>query len=65
MIQCSEKGIDHDPDKAKIIQDMEPPTAYKQLQSFMGRVLDMRDLILALTELLEPFHKPLKKNVSF
>lgn len=58
------KRIDLDPAKAKEIQDMEPPKIVKQLKSFIGRVSYIRRFISVLAELIEPFHKLLKK-ISF
>lgn len=44
---------------------MEPTTTCKQLKSFKGRVSYVPRFIWALAELLDPFHKLLKKNVPF
>lgn len=60
-----QKGIDVDPTKAKPIQDINPPKTVKELKSFMGKVSYIRRFIPALSELTEPFHKLLKKNVPF
>lgn len=59
------KGIDLDPSNAKANRDMKPPKTIKQLKSFLGSVSYIRRFISALAELLEPFKKLLKKDVSF
>lgn len=59
------KGIDLDPAKTKAIEGMEPPKSTKQLESFLGKVSYIRRFIPALAELLEPFQRLLKKDVSF
>lgn len=59
------KGIDIDPTKAKVIQDMNPPKTLNELKSFIRKVSYIRRFIPALSELIEPFHELLKKNVPF
>lgn len=59
------KWINIDPTKAKVIQDMKPLKTVKELKSFKGRISYSRIFIPALFELIEPFHKLLKKNVPF
>lgn len=59
------KGIDLDSANAKAIQDMEPSMTYKQLKSFIGRTSYVRRFIPPLAELLKPFHRLLKMNVTF
>lgn len=59
------KGIDLDLAKAKAIEDMEPPKLMKQLRSFLGRVFYIKRFNPALAELLEPFQRLLKKDVTF
>lgn len=61
-IHYSHKRIVLDPAKAKRIEGMKPPTTCKKLKSFMGRLSYVRGFIPALVELLNPFHKLLKKN---
>lgn len=51
------RGIDLDQAKAKVIQDMEPPTNCKLLKSHMRTVSYIHRFIPTLVELLYPFHK--------
>lgn len=44
---------------------MSPPKTVKELKGYMGKVSYTRGFIPALSELIEPFHKLLKKNVPF
>lgn len=59
------KGSEIDPTKAKAIQEMNPPKTVKELKSFIGRVSYIGRFILVSSELIEPFHKLLKKNMPF
>lgn len=58
------KGIDLDPTKAKAIRDMEPQVD-KAAQKFLRSVSYIKRFIPGFAELLEPFQRLLKKDVTF
>ncbi|XP_077221707.1 uncharacterized protein LOC143855475 [Tasmannia lanceolata] len=53
----SERGIEVDPQKIKVIQEMEPPKTEKQIQDFLGKVQYLRRFIAHLTMTCEPIFK--------
>lgn len=59
------KGINLNPAKAQTIRSMEPPKTTKQLKNFLRRASYIKRFILALLELLEPFQRLLKEDVTF
>jgi hypothetical protein len=58
----SQKGIQMDPDKAKAILEMPPPTTEKQVRSLLGRLQYISRFIARLTPICEPIFRLLKKN---
>ncbi|XP_077232397.1 putative mitochondrial protein AtMg00860 [Tasmannia lanceolata] len=60
----SERGIEVDPQKIKVIQEMQPPKTEKQIQGFLGKVQYLNRFIAHLMMTCEPIFKLLKKNSS-
>src|SRR4051812_21100872 len=58
----SQRGIEVDPDKVKVIQDMPAPKTEKQVRGFLGRLNYISRFISNMTATCEPIFKLLKKN---
>lgn len=56
------KAIELDPSNTKAIQAIEPPAICIQLKSLICNMFYVSRFIPAVTKLLEPFHKLVKKN---
>ena len=56
-----QQGILADPDKIRVILDMEPPKSIKEVQSLNGRVMALNRFVLRATDKYLPFFKTLKK----
>ena len=60
-----QRGIDIDPTRASAIATMKPPTTYKELRSFLGKLSYIRRFIPSLTAITSTFAPLLKKGVPF
>ena len=58
----SEKGIEVDPSKIQVIQEMLVPKTEKEVRGFLGRLNYISRFISHLTTTCEPIFKLLKKN---
>ncbi|KAL6179061.1 hypothetical protein ACLB2K_050577 [Fragaria x ananassa] len=59
------KGIDVDPDKARAIASIAPPSNQKQLKSFLGRLSYIRCFIPGLATVIKTFTPLLKEGTTF
>ena len=60
-----QRGIDVDPARASAIATMKPPTTYKELKSFLGKLSYIRRFIPGLTAVTSAFAPLLKKGAPF
>jgi len=58
----SQKGIEIDPEKVKVILEMPEPRTEKQVRGFLGRLNYITRFISQLTATCEPIFKLLRKN---
>ena len=59
-----QQGILADPDKIRVILDMEPPKSIKEVQSLNGRVTTLNRFVSRAIDKCLPFFKTLKKPSS-
>ena len=59
------KGIYLDPEKVRVIQEMQPPKNLRELKGLQGRLAYIRRFISNLLGQCQPFTKLMKKGVSF
>ena len=60
----SRRGIELDPSKIKVIQDLPPPKTKKEVMSFLGRLNYISRFISQSNVVCEPIFKLLKKDTS-
>ncbi|PKI57825.1 hypothetical protein CRG98_021771, partial [Punica granatum] len=60
----SEKGIEVDPDKVKVIMELPPPSTVRVVRSFLGRLNYIVRFIANLTEKCQPLFCLLRKNAA-
>ena len=60
----SQKGIEVDPDKVKVILEMSEPHTEKQVRGFLGRLNYISRFISHLTTTCGPLFRLLRKNQS-
>ena len=60
----SKKGIEIDPDKVRVIQDLSPPRTMREVRSFMGRLNYIARFISQMTAKCDPIFKMLRKHNS-
>ena len=60
-----QRRIDLDPNKAKAIVALTPPTTLKQLRNFVGKVFSLRRFIPGLAKILKPLVEQTKKGKAF
>ena len=60
----SKKGIEIDPNKVRVIQDLPLPRTQKEIRSFMGRLNYIARFILQMTAKCDPIFKMLRKHNS-
>ncbi|KAG8488615.1 hypothetical protein CXB51_016573 [Gossypium anomalum] len=58
----SEKGIEIDPDKVRVIQELPPPRTQKEVRGFLGRLNYIARFISQLTEKCDPIFRLLRKH---
>nr|CAN74716.1 hypothetical protein VITISV_033046 [Vitis vinifera] len=58
----SERGVEVDPDKIKVILDMPTPKTEKEIKGFLGRLQYISRFIARLTDICEPIFRLLRKN---
>ena len=58
----SKKGIEIDPDKVRVMQDLPPPRTQKKVRSFMGRLNYIACFISQMTAKWNPIFKMLQKH---
>ena len=59
----SQRGIEVDPDKIKVIVEMKPSRTEKEIRGFLGRIQYISSFIAQLTMTCEPIFRLLKKEV--
>jgi len=59
------KGIHLDPEKVRVVQEMQPPRNLRELRGLQGRLAYIRRFISNLFERCQPFTKLMEKGVSF
>ena len=59
----SQRGIEVDPDKIKVIVEMKPPRTKKEIRGFLGRIQYINKFIAQHTLTCEPIFGLLKKEV--
>jgi len=59
------KGIHLDPEKVRVVQEMQPPRNLKELRGLQGRLAYIRRFISNLSGRCQPFTRLMKKGVSF
>jgi len=59
------KGIHLNPDKIKVIQDMQPLRNLKELRGLQGRLTYIRKFIVNFSGRCQPFTRLMKRGVSF
>ena len=59
------KGIHLDPEKVRVVQEMQPPRNLRELRGLQGRLAYIQRFISNLSERCQPFTKLMKKGVSF
>ena len=60
----SQQGILANPDKIRVILDMDPPKSIKEVQSLNGRVTALNRFVSRAIDKCLPFFKTLKKPSS-
>ena len=58
----SDRGIEVDPSKIKVILEMPPPKSEKEIKGFLGQLQYISRFIAMLTSTCEPIFKLLRKN---
>ena len=58
----SEKGIEADPDKIRVILDMSAPRTEREIKGFLGRLQYISRFIVRLTDIYEPIFRLLRKS---
>ena len=58
----SDRGIEVDPDKIKVILDMLVPRTKKEIRGFLGKLQYISHFIAKLTNICEPIFRLLRKN---
>ncbi|XP_034690516.1 uncharacterized protein LOC117918102 [Vitis riparia] len=58
----SERGIEVDPDKIKVILNMPAPKTEKEIKGFLGKLQYISRFIARLTDICEPIFRLLRKN---
>ena len=58
----SDRGIEVDPSKIKVMLEMPPPRSEKEIRSFLGRLQYISRFIAKLTSICEPTFKLLRKT---
>ncbi|GKV28120.1 hypothetical protein SLEP1_g37206 [Rubroshorea leprosula] len=61
----SKKGIEVNPEKVQVVQQMEPPKTIKDVQRLTGRVVALHRFIARLAERCLPFFKALREPKNF
>ena len=59
----SQRGIEVDPDKIKVIVEMKPPRSDKEIRGFLGRIQYISRFIAQVIMTFEPIFRLLKKEV--
>ena len=60
----SKKGIEIDPNKVRVIQDLPPSRTQKEVRSYMGRLNYIARFISQMTAKCDPIFKMLRKHNS-
>ena len=55
------RGIEANPDKVKVVLDMQPPSNTKEIQRFTGRIAALSRFISRSIDKCQPFFQVLKK----
>ncbi|WKA03574.1 hypothetical protein VitviT2T_021675 [Vitis vinifera] len=58
----SERGIEADPDKIRVILDMLAPRTEREIRGFLGRLQYISKFIARLTDICEPIFRILRKS---
>ena len=60
----NQRRIEVDPNKARVIMEMPPPTTEKEVWGLLGRLQYISRFIAHLTPICEPIFKLLRKNAQ-
>ncbi|PKI61791.1 hypothetical protein CRG98_017841 [Punica granatum] len=60
----SERGIEVDPDKVKVIKELPPPSTVREVRGFLGRLNYIARFIANLTDKCQPLFRLLRKNAT-
>jgi hypothetical protein len=61
----SKEGVYIDPERIKVINDLNPPTSKKGVQSFFGKINFVRRFVPDYSSIVKPINKLLKKDQEF
>ncbi|CAA0824155.1 Unknown protein, partial [Striga hermonthica] len=61
----SQRGIEANPAKIKVVQDLTPPTSVKGVQALTGRLAALNRFISKSTDRCKPFFEAIKKGKRF
>jgi len=59
------RGIEANPDKCIVVQEMRSPTNIQEVQKLNGRLASLSRFLPKLAKKAKPFYKLLKKTKSF
>ena len=58
----SQRGVEVNPDKVRVILEIMPPINIKEVQSLNGKVVALNRFVLRVTDKCLPFFRTLKKS---
>ena len=61
----SQRGIEVNPDKVRVIMEITPPINIKEVQSHNGKVVALNRFVLRITDKCLPFFRTLKKSFEW
>ena len=61
----SQRGVEVNPDKVRVILEIMPPINIKEVQSLNGKVVALNRFVLRVTDKCLPFFRTLKKSFEW
>ena len=61
----SQRGIEANPNKIRVIMEIAPPRNMKEVQSFNGKIVVLNKFVLRATDKCLPFFRTLKKSFEW
>ena len=61
----SQRGVEVNPDKVRVILEIMPPINIKEVQSLNGKVVALNRFVLRVTDKCLPFFRTLKKSLEW